>query len=100
MLGSLIYHWQSENLRLKYSSRSIVETIPEALKRKHDNGQFFKIFHDSESTEHTLICGSDSRIIAYDVPTAYLHQHSVNTDLYNTIEHIRIKSLRQHKGAY
>ncbi len=87
-------------LRLKYSSRSTVETIPEALKRKHDNGQFLRIFHDSESTEHTLIRGSDGGIIAYHVPSAYLRQHGVNTDLYDTIERIRIKSLRQHKGAY
>src|SRR5437762_13451067 len=64
-------------LRLKYSSRSTVETIPEALKRKHDNGQFLRIFHDAESTEHTLIRGSDGGIIAYHVPSAYLRQHGV-----------------------
>src|SRR5205814_10149092 len=75
-------------LRLKYSSRSTVETIPEALKQKHDKGQFLRIFHDSESTEHTLIRGSDGEIIAYHVPSAYLRQHGVNTDLYDTIERI------------
>src|SRR5205814_5593188 len=67
-------------LRLKYSSRSTVEMIPEALKWKHDNGQLLRIFHDSESTEHTLIRGSGGGIIAYHIPAAYLHQHSVNTD--------------------
>ena len=86
-------------LRLKYSPRSIVEKIPDALKRKHGNGQFLKISQDPESTQHTLIRGSDGGIIAYHVPVAYLHEHSVNTDLYDTIELIRVKGLRKHKGA-
>ena len=33
-------------LRLKYSSLSTVETIPEALKWKHDNRQLLRIFYD------------------------------------------------------
>src|SRR5436309_15728197 len=87
-------------LRLKYSSHSMVETIPEALKRKYDNGQSLRIFHDPESTEYTLIHGSDGGIIAYHVPSVYLHQRGVNTDLYDTIERIHVKSLQQYKGAY
>src|SRR5438046_3987966 len=86
-------------LRHKYSSRSTVETIPEALKRKHDNGQLHRIFHDPESTEHTLIRASDGGIIAYHVPSAYLREHGVNTDLYDTIERICVKGLRQPNGT-
>lgn len=86
-------------LRLKYSPRSTVKIYP-ALKRKHDNGQFLRISHDPKSTEHTLIRGSDGGIMVYHVPATYLWQQGVQTDLYDTIERIRVKSLRQYKGAY